>query len=98
MPKTRTQEVKEEQARDIAASVLYHLEQMYPMAWAAMSGSCRRSLRNTIKSTFRVHVDYVTREVVEAAAVEAENYPRTSSMGKPLSGLAIAAVIRKLKL
>lgn len=36
-------------------------------------------------------------DAIEAAAVEAENYPRTSSVGKPLSGIAIAAVIRKLK-
>lgn len=36
-------------------------------------------------------------DAIEAAAVEAENYPRTSSVGKPLVGIAIAAVIRKLK-
>jgi hypothetical protein len=39
----------------MALSVLYHIETMYPKVWAAMSGSCRRSLKNTIKSTFQIH-------------------------------------------
>lgn len=48
-----------ESAHDMALSVLYHLETMYPAVWKAMSGSCRRSLKNTIESTFRVHAEEV---------------------------------------
>ena len=60
-----TKEVIADHAHDQAMSVLYHLETMYPMAWAAMSATCRRSLKNTIKSTFRVHAEYVAKSAAE---------------------------------
>lgn len=62
MSKSAVKEVMDMHAHDQAASVLYHIETMYPKVFAAMSMSCRRSVRNTIKSTFKVHAEYVRKE------------------------------------
>jgi len=73
--------------------------------WFAESGFARANLPEPIVRMIKqAHVEglYTGRcsnvdDIIEKCAVEAENYPRTSSVGKPLSGIAIAAVIRKLK-
>jgi hypothetical protein len=61
--KNQIKKAVDENAHDMSQSVIYHLETMYPAVWAAMSGSCRRSLINTIKSTFRVHAEEVADKI-----------------------------------
>lgn len=53
--------VVEEDTEIIATETLYHIEKMYPSVWHIMSGSCRRSVKNTIiqevKSWLRTYIN-----------------------------------------